>query len=180
MRREKINFVWLLAFAFVTAVALSMIAPVQALPPTPSKFNINCFEDAAYTINANPNADWAITFTSEGVGKTWDKTHNSGTGEAPNTVFYGTYQGKTNLYSKVLPADSGTTITFTISGYQSFTLTANPGEWIAGSQDTPVNRQLIIPTAPPTAVPEFSPLGLLSLIALMTIVLAISFKFRKR
>ncbi len=147
MKREKekrkINFVWLLTFAFVAAVTVSMIPSVQAQPPTPSYFNINCFEDAAHTTNANPDADWTITFTSEGVEKTWNKTHNSGTGEAANTVFYGTYQGKTNLYSKVLPADSGTTIKIMIQGYQPFTLCANPGHWIEGNASTPANRVLI-------------------------------------
>lgn len=135
------------SLALILIVIIAIIATTApiclAIPPFPSKFNINCFEDPAFTINADPNADWEIAFISEGKPMVWNKTCNSGSGEAANTVFYGIYEGKTNLYSVVLPADSGTTIKIMIQGYQLFTLCANPGHWIEGNASTPANRVLI-------------------------------------
>ncbi len=140
----------LLLLVFISGLAV----PVIAQPPTPSKFNINCFEDPAFTINANPNASWMIEFIYGGEKNIWDKTHNSGTGEAANTAFFGIYDGKTNFYSKVLAADHGTEIRFTIDYYEPFTLTASPGAWIEGSQDTPSNRYLPADEIPPTRVTD--------------------------
>lgn len=146
-RRNKI-------IASLSLLLLLAVLPAIAQPPTPSKFNINCFEDPAFTINANPNASWMIEFTYAGEKKIWDKTHNSGTGEAANTAFFGIYDGKANFYSKVLAADPGTEIRFTIDYYEPFTLTASPGAWIEGSQDTPSNRYLHADEIPPARVTD--------------------------
>ena len=132
------------SIVFGAMLILLIAAPtVMAVPPLPSMFNIDCWEDSGFTIPANPDANWTLEFTSEGNSVTWDKVNNSGDGDAPNTVFYGTFAGNTNLYSTVVKADLGTTITISIEGYQPFTLTASPGNWIEGTQDTPANRQLL-------------------------------------
>ncbi|MFQ6054433.1 MAG: hypothetical protein ACE5KT_00730 [Methanosarcinales archaeon] len=104
---------------FLALLILLVSAPtVMAVPPLPSLFNIDCWEDSGYTIPANPDANWTIEFISEGNSVTWDNVNNSGNGDDSSTVFYGIYAGNTNLYSTVVKADDGTDITISIEGYQ--------------------------------------------------------------
>ena len=49
------------SIVFGAMLILLIAAPtVMAVPPLPSMFNIDCWEDSRFTIPANPDANWTL------------------------------------------------------------------------------------------------------------------------